>query len=222
MISSGTATDPRAAAEPQALAAPAGDRAREVRSAFAWPGWRRRPRCGFPESRARIRDPRGCASPRRGTERVEGVNCVAAGGGGYEVSLCLVCRLVPLHRLGEPGQRRGAPRGVRAPVSRWRPSMFMSSTSRWSDAAAGHARLIGSLLMVLLALVGLGVAAYCLDGFISLGSLRPDRLLGLPVRPAARRPFPEPDRRPGNTAALALVCGVGRDADRPAAAPRAR
>lgn len=71
------------------------------------------------------------------------------------------------------------------------------------------ARLIGSLLMVVLALLGLAVAAYCFDGFIGLGSARPDRLLGLP---AARRDvghFLTQLATPGNTAGLALVCGIG-------------
>jgi hypothetical protein len=36
-----------------------------------------------------------------GGERVDGVTCVAAGAGGYEVSLCLVCRLVALRALGD-------------------------------------------------------------------------------------------------------------------------
>ena len=71
------------------------------------------------------------------------------------------------------------------------------------------ARLVGSLLMVVLALFGLGVAAYCFDGFIGLGSARPDRLLGLP---AARRDvghFLAQLATPGNTAGLALICGIG-------------
>ena len=71
------------------------------------------------------------------------------------------------------------------------------------------ARLVGSLLMVVLALVGLGVAAYCFDGFIGLGSARPDRLLGLPV---ARRDVGHLLAQlaaPGHTAGLALVCGIG-------------
>jgi hypothetical protein len=71
------------------------------------------------------------------------------------------------------------------------------------------ARLVGSLLMVVLALLGLGVAAYCFDGFIGLGSARPDRLLGLP---AARRDvghFLAQLATPGNTAGAALVCGIG-------------
>lgn len=36
-----------------------------------------------------------------GGERVEGVMCVAAQDGGYDVSLRLVCALVPLMTLGE-------------------------------------------------------------------------------------------------------------------------
>lgn len=71
------------------------------------------------------------------------------------------------------------------------------------------ARLVGSLLMVVLALLGLGVAAYCFDGFIGLGSARPDRLLDLP---AARRHvghFLAQLAAPGDTAGLALVCGIG-------------
>jgi hypothetical protein len=34
-------------------------------------------------------------------ERLEGVTCVAASGGGYEVSLRLVCGMVPLLRLAD-------------------------------------------------------------------------------------------------------------------------
>jgi hypothetical protein len=71
------------------------------------------------------------------------------------------------------------------------------------------ARLIGSLLMVVLALLGLGVAAYCFDGFISLGSLRPDRLLGLSSVRRHVGHFLSQIAAPGNTAALALICGVG-------------
>lgn len=36
-----------------------------------------------------------------GGERVEGVTCVAAGIGGYEVSVYVVCRLVALRALGD-------------------------------------------------------------------------------------------------------------------------
>jgi len=36
-----------------------------------------------------------------GNERIDGVLCVAAAGGGYDVELQLVCALVPLVALGE-------------------------------------------------------------------------------------------------------------------------
>lgn len=44
-----------------------------------------------------------------GGERLEGVTCVVAASGGYEISLRLVCGLVPLLELGD---------GVRAAVGR--------------------------------------------------------------------------------------------------------
>lgn len=72
----------------------------------------------------------------------------------------------------------------------------------------GLTRLIGMLWMILLALLGLGVALCCLDGFISLGSARPDRLLGLPdVRRHIGR-FLAQVEAAGPTAALALLCGL--------------
>ncbi len=73
----------------------------------------------------------------------------------------------------------------------------------------GLSRLIGTLWMLAVALLGLGVALYCLDGFISLGSGRPDRLLHLS---AARRHvgrFLDQIAAPGPTAGLALLCGLG-------------
>ncbi len=70
-------------------------------------------------------------------------------------------------------------------------------------------RLVGMLWMLVLALLGLGVAVYCLDGFISLGSVRPDRLLGsASVRRHVGR-FLDQIAMPGPTAALALLCGLG-------------
>ncbi len=70
-------------------------------------------------------------------------------------------------------------------------------------------RLVGMIWMLVLALVGLGVALYCLDGVISLGSVRPDRLLGLPgVRKHVGR-FLEQVAARGTTAGLALLCGLG-------------
>ncbi|MGI8713708.1 MAG: hypothetical protein ACR2NR_11100 [Solirubrobacteraceae bacterium] len=71
------------------------------------------------------------------------------------------------------------------------------------------ARLVGTLLMLVLALVGLGVALYCFDGFISLGSARPDRLLHLPSVRRHIGHFLARLTAPGSTAALALVCGLG-------------
>src|ERR1700729_2345914 len=71
------------------------------------------------------------------------------------------------------------------------------------------ARLVGSLLMVVLALFGLGVAAYCFDGFIGLGAARPDRLLGLPAAQRDVGHFLAQLAAPGNTAGLAVICGIG-------------
>jgi len=69
-------------------------------------------------------------------------------------------------------------------------------------------RLVGMLWMLTLALAGLGITVYCLDGFISLGSARPDRLLGLTgVRHHVGR-FLAQIALPGPTAALGLLCGV--------------
>jgi hypothetical protein len=73
----------------------------------------------------------------------------------------------------------------------------------------GVARLVGMLWMLALALLGLGVALYCLDGLVRLGSVRPDRLMHLA---GARRHvghFLAQLASPGPTAALALLCGVG-------------
>ncbi len=47
------------------------------------------------------RGPAGLCVTAGGGERVEGVTCVAAPTGGYDVSLCLICRLVALHALGD-------------------------------------------------------------------------------------------------------------------------
>ncbi len=70
-------------------------------------------------------------------------------------------------------------------------------------------RLIGMLWMLALALLGLGIALYCFDGFISLGSARPDRLLGLPsVRRHVGR-FLDQIAARGPTAGLALLCALG-------------
>jgi hypothetical protein len=70
------------------------------------------------------------------------------------------------------------------------------------------ARLIGMLLMIALALVCLGVALYCLDGLIGLGSIRPDRLLHLPsVRHHVGHVLAQLAAA-GKTADLALAGGV--------------
>lgn len=70
-------------------------------------------------------------------------------------------------------------------------------------------RLAGSLLMLALALLGLGIALYCFDGFISLGSTRPDKLLGLSGVRRHVGHFLDQLAAPGHTAALALLCGLG-------------
>jgi hypothetical protein len=71
------------------------------------------------------------------------------------------------------------------------------------------ARVVGAIWMIVLALFGLGVALYCVDALVSLGSIRPDRLLHLPsVRQHVGR-FLEQVGAPGATAGLALLCGLG-------------
>ena len=70
------------------------------------------------------------------------------------------------------------------------------------------AQLIGMLLALALALVCLGVALYCLDGLISLGSIRPDRLLHLPDVRQHVGHFLAQIAAAGSTADLALAGGV--------------
>ena len=70
------------------------------------------------------------------------------------------------------------------------------------------ARVVGMLLMLALALVCLGVALYCLDGLISLGSIRPDHLLHLPDVRRHVGHFLAQIAAPGTTAGLALAGGV--------------
>ena len=70
------------------------------------------------------------------------------------------------------------------------------------------ARLASIALMVVLALAGLGVALFCLDGFIRLGSARPDRLLHLPVVRRHVGSFLLDVSAAGPTAGLALLCGL--------------
>ncbi len=69
-------------------------------------------------------------------------------------------------------------------------------------------RLVGVLWLLALALVGLGVALYCFDGLVSLGSARPDRLVDLmSVRRSVGRLLDQL-AAPGSLAGLSLLCGV--------------
>ena len=69
-------------------------------------------------------------------------------------------------------------------------------------------RLVGVLVCAALALLGLGVFLYCLDGLISLGSARPDRLLHLTSVRRDVGHFLTQVSKPGPNAGLALICGV--------------
>jgi hypothetical protein len=70
-------------------------------------------------------------------------------------------------------------------------------------------RLVGMVLMLALALLALGIALYCLDGFIALGSARPDRLLHLASVRRHVGHFLEQVAAGGPTAGLALAGGLG-------------
>ena len=70
-------------------------------------------------------------------------------------------------------------------------------------------RLLGVLWAIALALLGLGIALYCLDGLISLGSARPDRLLKLETVSHHVGRWLDQLAHPGATAWLALLCGLG-------------
>ena len=70
------------------------------------------------------------------------------------------------------------------------------------------ARVIGALLMLALALVCLGVALFCVDSLISLGSIRPDRLVHLSRVHHHVGHFLTQIAAPGSTADLALAGGV--------------
>jgi hypothetical protein len=70
-------------------------------------------------------------------------------------------------------------------------------------------RLVGMLLMLALALLALGIAFYCLDGLITLGSARPDRLLHLSSVRLHVGHFLDQIAAGGSTAGLALAGGVG-------------
>lgn len=71
------------------------------------------------------------------------------------------------------------------------------------------ARLIGAIWMLVIALLGLGVALYCVDALVHLGSARPDRLLHLPRVSRHVGRFLEQLAAPGTTMWLALLCGLG-------------
>ena len=70
------------------------------------------------------------------------------------------------------------------------------------------ARVVEIVLMAVIALFGIGVGLYCLDGLISLGSGRPDRLLHLPSVRDHIGHFLHRLTFPGSVAVLTLVCGV--------------
>lgn len=70
-------------------------------------------------------------------------------------------------------------------------------------------RVIGVLFVLVLALAGLALAVYCVDGSIKLGSLRPDRLLGLPTVRHRVGDFLSQMASPGPVAILSLLCGAG-------------
>jgi hypothetical protein len=70
-------------------------------------------------------------------------------------------------------------------------------------------RLVGIVLMLALALLALGIALYCLDGVITLGSARPDRLLHLPSVRRHVGHLLDQIAASGSTAGLALACGAG-------------
>lgn len=63
-------------------------------------------------------------------------------------------------------------------------------------------------MMLALASVCLGVALYCLDALVSLGSIRPDRLLHLPRVRHHVGHFLDEIAAPGSTAGLALAGGI--------------
>jgi hypothetical protein len=71
------------------------------------------------------------------------------------------------------------------------------------------ARLAGAIWIVVIALFGLGVALYCFDALVSLGSVRPDRLVHLSSIGRHVGRFLAQVAAPGTTAALALLCGLG-------------
>jgi hypothetical protein len=71
------------------------------------------------------------------------------------------------------------------------------------------ARLVGAVWMIVIALFGLAVALYCLDGLIKLGSARPDRLVHSQRVSRHVGRFLEQIAAAGSTAWLAVLCGLG-------------
>ncbi len=71
------------------------------------------------------------------------------------------------------------------------------------------ARLVGAVWMIVIALFGLAVALYCLDGLIKLGSARPDRLAHSQRLSRHVGRFLEQISAAGSTAWLAVLCGLG-------------
>ena len=70
------------------------------------------------------------------------------------------------------------------------------------------ARLIEVLVMIAVALLGIGVGLYCLSLLVSLGSARPDRLLHLPVVRSHVGHYLTQIAAPGSVATLALLGGI--------------
>lgn len=70
------------------------------------------------------------------------------------------------------------------------------------------ARVVEVLLMAAIALVGLGIGLYCLDGLVSIGSARPDRLLNLPTLRHDVGHWLAQLAAPGPIAVLALLGGI--------------
>lgn len=70
-------------------------------------------------------------------------------------------------------------------------------------------RVVGMIWLLALALLGLGIALYCLGGLVRLGSVRPDRLIGLAgIHRHVGRSLDQL-AAPGPTAGLALLYGLG-------------
>jgi hypothetical protein len=71
------------------------------------------------------------------------------------------------------------------------------------------ARLVGTIWMIVIALFGLAVSLYCVDGLVKLGSARPDRLVHSQRLSRHVGRFLEQVTAPGSTAWLAVLCGLG-------------